>query len=1132
MGAEHSDAKRKLLEKYLRGEVGAPAETQRIGPRPAGERIPLSHAQEQVWVHAQMAPEVPLYNEPVTIHYSGPLDVGALERSFNEILRRHEAWRTCFGVVDGQPFQEITKQLSISLPVIDLRTIPAEERDAPAGAIATADARIPIDLGKTPLFRTRLIRIADEEHRLYLTLSHIIFDGVAIYRVFLPELAALYKAYSAGESSPLPELAIQYPDYAAWERRTYTGEALAKDVEFWREKLSGPLPEVYLATDRPHLRSRIFRGSMYPFRLNGKLTTDLRDFCRREGVSLFHALLAGFAALLYRHSGEERIPIGSVTAGRNRPETTALLGYFLNTVVLPADLSGEPSFRSLVQRARDWTIDALDHDRVPFDYLVRELKISRDPSRNPLFQALFSLEPPMPDVDPAWRLTQMDVDTGATKYDLYLELDERSDEVLARFHYSTDLFDRETMVRMAADWQQVLGYGAAHADARVSELPVLSTEDEGRIVVEWNRTEQSYPDACIHQLFESQAARSPEVIAVAIQNLQLTYRELNERANQLGHYLVRCGVGPEVPVGLCLNRGAEMVVALLAVLKAGGAYVPLDPRLPDERLATMLADVEPKTIITDRSQHREVFGASAIHLDSDWKLISGESTENLHREVRPSTLAYVMYTSGSTGRPKGVAVEHRSVVNLLHSMQREAGLSPEDVLLAVTTLSFDIAGLEIFLPLITGARLFVASDADVVDGNRLGELLVESGATLMQATPTTWRLLIAAGWPGAANLTIFCGGEELTPDLAQQLARRCGSVWNVYGPTETTIWSSIYRVGGNEEDTVPIGRPLANTSIYILDAHLEPVPVNVTGEIYIGGVGVARGYLNRAELTAERFVTTSVEAGKSARLYRTGDLGRFRANGNIECLGRLDNQIKLRGQRIELGEIESVLASHPAVGQAVVTISGNSAEQQKLSAYVVAKAGVSSPAAGELRRYLRTKLPEHMVPTSFSQIESVPQLPSGKVNRAALASIGSELLLDRQELAAPRNEMETKLAEIWRELLEVKQVGIEQNFFELGGHSLLALQVTARIRRTFEVELPVRSVFEAPTIAGLAGEVQKAQALGLKVKNKIPQHSANTRPADADQEELLTQLDKLPAQEVRSLLKDLLDGKNNYEFRS
>src|ERR1700686_2028424 len=412
MGPEYSDAKRKLLEKYLRGEFGLRPEAQQITRRQPGERIPLSHAQEQVWVHAQLAPELPLYNEPVTIHYSGRLDVSALERSFNEILRRHEAWRTCFVVVDGQPFQEVKDGLSISLPVIDLRNTPDDQREATATEIAPADARIPIDMGQTPLFRVRLIRLRDEEYRLYLTLSHIIFDGVAIYRVFLPELAALYKAYSAGEPSPLPDLAIQYPDYACWERRTFTHESLSKEIEYWREKLSGSLPETYLPADRPPTRSQTFRGSMYPFRVNAALTTALRNLCRSEGVSLFHALLAGFAALLYRYSGEDLIPIGSVTAGRNRPETQPLLGYFLNTIVVPADLSGTPNFRTLMQRARNWTIDALDHDRVPFEHLVRELKVRRDPGRNPLFQALFSLEPPIPEIDPAWRLTQMDVETG------------------------------------------------------------------------------------------------------------------------------------------------------------------------------------------------------------------------------------------------------------------------------------------------------------------------------------------------------------------------------------------------------------------------------------------------------------------------------------------------------------------------------------------------------------------------------------------------------------------------------------------------------------------------------------------------------------------------------------------------
>jgi amino acid adenylation domain-containing protein len=1130
MGPEYSDAKRKLLEKYLRGEFGLRPEAQQITRRQPGEQIPLSFSQEQVWVHAQLAPEIPLYNEPVTIHYSGQLNVRALEQSFNEILRRHEAWRTCFTVIDGQPFQEVKQNLAVSLPVIDLRSLTPEERDGAAVAIATVDARVPLDLGNVPLFRTRLICLGDEEYRLYLTLSHIIFDGVAIYRVFLPELASLYKAFAAGQPSHLPELAIQYPDYACWQRRNLTHEALSRDLEYWREKLSGTWPETYLPTDRTHARSQSFRGSMYPFRLSKSLVSKLREFCRIEGVSLFHVLLASFAALLKRYSGEERIPLGIVTAGRNFPQTLPLLGYFLNTVVLPLELSGDPNFRIVVHQARNLTLDVLDHDRVPFELLVRELRAQRDPSRNPLFQALFSLEPPLPEVDPAWRLTQMDVDTGASKYDLYLELDERADEVLARFHFNTDLFDTKTIIRIAANWQLLIQGALANPGQQLSELPVLTSEEQEQILEQWNNTETAYPSACIHQLFEQQEERSPDAIAVTSADSHLTYRELNQRANQLAWYLRKRGVGPDVPVGLCIDRGAEMVIALLGILKAGGAYVPLDPRLPDERLSFMFADLQPRVVVTKQSLRRGLFGKDAVMIDASWNAIAQERNTNPESDFSSRNLAYVMYTSGSTGKPKGVLIENRSVVNLLHSMQRAVGITSEDVLLALTTLSFDIAGLEIFLPLISGACLTVADANDVVDGHRLRDLINESRATVVQATPATWRLLIEAGWQGSSNLKILCGGETLPPDLAKDLIVRGSPVWNVYGPTETTIWSSVYRVTGQEQGAIPIGRPIANTSIYIVDSHRNPVPVNVAGEIYVGGEGLARGYLNRPELTAERFVPNWLAPERSPRLYRTGDLGRFRYNGDIEYLGRVDSQVKLRGLRIELGEIESVLATYAGVREAVVMVGGEG-EQQKLVAYLVLKQDAkSAPWGGELRRYLRTKLPEHMVPASYWQLEALPLLPSGKVNRSALVGSGGRALVDQEELAAPRNELEEKLAEIWRELLELEQVGIEQNFFELGGHSLLVLQVTARIRRTFEVELPVRSVFEAPTIAGLAMEVQKAKAMGLKARTPFPQGPRHATTADTSQEALLVQLEKLSDQEARSLLKNLL-GKQNYEFR-
>src|ERR1700735_314454 len=750
MSPEYSQAKRKLLKKYLRGELGLRPEAQQIARRKPGETIPLSHAQEQVWVHAQLARDLPLYNEPVTVHYSGVLDVSALERAFNEILRRHEAWRTSFVVVDGEPFQEVKDHLVISLPVIDLRNIPDEQRDAAATAIATADARVPLELTQTPLFRTRLIRLRNEEHRLYLTLSHIIFDGVAIYRVFLPELAALYKAYSAGEPSPLPDLPIQYPDYAIWERRTSTRETLAKDIEYWREKLGATLPETYLATDRARKPEHTSRGSMYPFRLNAALTTALRSFCRRENVSLFHVLLAGFAALLYRYSGEERIPIGSVTAGRNRPETQALLGYFLNTVVVPADVSGNPSFRDLVQRARDWTIDALDHDRLPFEHLVRELKVKREPGRNPVFQALFSLEPPLPEIDPAWRLTQMDVDTGASKYDLSLELDERSKEVLARFHYSTDLFDAATMGRMAAHWQNLLTGTVANPDRRLSELPLLTAGEQRQIVVEWNETSVALPrdKALLHQFFEEQVEKTPTARAVTFEGQHLTYDGLNCQANQVASYLKELGVGPEVVVGLYFERSLEMVVGILGVLKAGGACLPLDPAHPAERVAFMLAETQALVLLT-HSRLQSLVPTDELRSHQPRIVCVDTITAAAPDRVEPSgpcpantdNTAYVIYTSGSTGKPKGVLVLHRGLVN---STFARIKFYPEPVqsFLLLSSFTFDSSLAGIFWTLSVGGTLVLPPDPSRWELNSLSSLVEEHQVSHLLSVPSLYKTLL------------------------------------------------------------------------------------------------------------------------------------------------------------------------------------------------------------------------------------------------------------------------------------------------------------------------------------------------------------------------------------------------------
>ncbi len=1063
--------RRRLLERYLESSPKwRPSAPQGIPRRSPHEMVPLSFEQEQVWVHAQVAPEVPLYNEPLTILHTGPLDAAALERSFNEILRRHEAWRTSIRVVDGEPVQIVEPSLTVSLPVVDLRRLPREQREAEAARIAAEDARKPLDLGQVPLFRARLIQMDDEEHRLYLILSHIIFDGVAIYRVLLPELAGLYQAYTVGRPSPLPELPIQYADYACWQRRSIAAEQREKDLAYWRRQLAD-LPTLDLPADRPR-RALSFRGAMHPFRLANDLTTALRELGRGAGTTLFQTLLAGFAVLLHRYSGQPDIPIGSVLGGRSHPDTLLLLGYFLNSVVLRLDLGGNPSFRELLARARHVTIEALGHGSVPFGDLVKELLIQRDPSRNPLFQVMFTLEPPLAKLDPAWDLTQAAVDTGATKYDLYFELDERREEILARFHYSTDLFDRSTIERMAGLWRTLLEGAVADPGRRVSELPLM-TEPESIQLTAWNRTAHPYPQTTIPALFEVQAERSPRAVAVAFEGRTLSYRELNARANQLARHLRRRGVGPDCLVGLSVERSPEMVMALLAILKAGGAYVPLDPTHPRERLAVVLSDAEPPVIVTQRSvAERLPASAKRILLDADWNEIEREGTENSPDGAGPANLAYVMYTSGSTGVPKGVPIEHRAVVNFLCSMQREPGIAPKDVMLAVTTLGFDIAGLEVFLPLISGARVVLASSEAARDGSQLAGLLARSKATVMQATPATWRMLIESGWRGSIRLKLLCGGEAMAPELGRELRARGRSVWNLYGPTETTIWSAVYRLEGGEERFVPIGRPIANTEIYILDSHQNRVPVGVSGEICIGGDGLARGYLNRPELTAERFIPDHISQRPAARLYRTGDRGRFLPDGNIEFLGRWDNQVKIRGFRIELGSIESHLAEHPAVEAAVAAVQEEQPGDRFLVAYVRTAEGRMATAE-ELRDYLKQKLPEYMVPASFVFLDSFPLTPSGKIDRKSLPAPDRSLLGGDTTFVPARDRLEAQLVTLWEKMLGVTPIGVRDDFFALGGHSLLAVRMFALIESTFGKRIPPGTLFRASTIERLAEVLQE-----------------------------------------------------------
>ncbi len=794
---ELSEIKRALLEKYVRGNLPQVKRDANIIPRRSPASIaPLSFGQQQLWLLAQLIPNTPVYNEAVTVHLPGPLDVAALEQSFNEILRRHEAWRTSFPTVDGQPVQKIHPAPTLTLPIVDLRYLPEFEREAEARRLATEEALLPFDLANDPLLRARLMRLDDEDHRLFLSLHHIIFDGT-IYQVFLPELRALYEAFSNGKPSPLPPLPIQYPDFAAWQREWLQGDVLAEQLAYWKKQLQGAPAALELPTDRPRPPIQTYRGLRYTFALPKQLSDALKALSGREGITLYMTLVAAFNALLYRYTGQEDVLAGTTTGGRQQPGVQKLMGFFLNTLVLRTNLSGNPTFRELLQRVREVALEAHAHQDLPFEYLVKELQPERNLAQNPLIQVMLSLEPPLPALPSGWTMTLTDVDTRTSKFDLSLELDDRPEGLVGWFEYSTDLFDATTIERMAGHWQTLLQAIVDAPELRLSELPLLTETEREQLLVEWNATQIVYPeDKCIHQLFEVQVERTPDAVALVYEDLRLTYRELNVRANRLAHHLRQLGVGPEVLVGLCMERSLEMVIGLLGILKAGGAYVPLDPTYPPERIAFMLNDAQVPVLLT---QQRLVIqlatqGTQVVCLDSDEALLTPHSHANPTPMATSDNLAYVIYTSGSTGRPKGVQVLHHALVNFLLSMHQQPGLTAEDTLLAVTTLSFDIAALELFLPLIVGARLVIASQDVVANGAALAETLARSQVTVMQATPITWRILLAAGWQGDQHLKILCGGEALPLELAQQLLPKAASFWNMYGPTETTIWSSVCKI--------------------------------------------------------------------------------------------------------------------------------------------------------------------------------------------------------------------------------------------------------------------------------------------------------------------------------------------------
>jgi amino acid adenylation domain-containing protein/non-ribosomal peptide synthase protein (TIGR01720 family) len=1035
-----------------------------------GRDVPLSFAQERLWVLDQIDPGSVSYTLPNPIRLKGALDADALGRALTEIVRRHEALRTTFAGSEGRAFQVVNPPAPVPLPLIDLTNLPPSEREVEARRHARELARQPWDLARGPLLRARLVRLAPDDHLLALTMHHIVTDGWSM-AVFAQEFGALYGAYRQGRPSPLPDLPLQYADYAVAQRQQLRGAALDELLAYWKGQLAGA-PALELPTDRPRPAVQRHRAARQTFAVPADVAARLQALSNEEGATLFMTLLAAFQVLLSRYSGQEDVSVGTPVANRGRAEFERLIGFFANTLVLRTDLSGDPSFRGLLRRVREVCLGAYGHQEVPFEKLVAELQPQRDLSRQPLFQVLFVLQRAarsavqVPGLTLGLRVNELD----NINFDLTLQVTESADGLQGSLYYNTDLFDPATAERLAGHLGVLLGGVADRPDTPLSDVSLLGGAEADRMLREWGAPAGDFPrDLCIHQVFEKQVDAAPDRPAVEFEKSVLTYRDLDRRANQLAHHLRALGVGPEVPVALCAERSPEAIVGLLGILKAGGAYVPLDPAYPRERLAFMLAETQARVLLTQEHLRGLLPDHPAVvRLDADWESIARESESRPRSGVGPENLAYVIFTSGSTGTPKGVLAPHRGLVNLVTAHTRLFQVGPESRVLQMIPLSFDASLAEIFRPLAAGATLVQARKEDTLPGPGLAQLLKDLGITVATLVPSVLGTLPV--WEDLPALrTLNVGGEACPPELAARWGRGRRMV-NGYGPTETTVGATL---GWDWEPgrKPPLGRPLPNVRCYVLDRRLKPVPVGVPGELCVAGVGVTRGYLNRPALTAERFLPDPF-GPPGERLYRTGDLCCWLPDGQLEFLGRIDNQVKLRGFRIELAEIEAVLGRHPGVAQAAVEVRGDGAAR-RLVGYVVARER-PAPAAAELRRFLKDKLPDYMVPAAFVALDVLPLTANGKVDRKALPEPGEGGANTDEAYVAPQTEAERLLAGVWADVLKLERVGARDNFFALGGDSILGIQIVARAAQAGLTFTP-KDLFRHQTLAELAAAAEAAR---------------------------------------------------------
>ncbi len=1052
----------------MRGD-GAPTQRTELRKVEPGV-VPLSFVQERQLFLELLDPFTAVNNLAMCMRIDGRLDLEQLERSANQLVARHDVLRMSFQTTKGKPVATIAPSSPIDLGVVDLRDR-GPEALTEAVAQAEREAGRPFALDRPPLLRVRTYLVAADAHVLVVVVHHTIADGWSL-GIFLNELFSVYQALVTDAFTSPEPLPMQYADFAAWQRGFLDSARIDRQLSYWTEQLGGELPVLDLPIDHPRPTRQTFDGATYRFQLPATLMDQVKTLSKRRDMTPFMTLVAAFQVLLHRFCGQDDILVGTPIAGRTHLETESLIGAFINTLVLRTDVSGDPTFDELLQRVRTVALSAYAHQDLPFEKLVAALRPQRDLSRTPIFQVAVNLQSaPLPSIQvPGLSLQFLPIDRGTAQFDLTLLLTETGDGLDAEFEFNVDLFEWSTIERLAEAFRLILEDAVADPGRRISTLTLMRDAERQHLLYGLNETKVAYPRGQrVHELFEIQAHRTPDAVAIVCNNETMTYEELDHRANELAANLRRLGVGPDMTVGVCLDRSLDLMAALLAVWKVGGAYLPIDPCSPAARTTFMLRDAYARVLLTDGRCDRHAIPETTTIYELNGTLANGQNRVSSEPPLQTSSQnrAYVIFTSGSTGEPKGVPVSHQAVVNLLHAFQQLLELDADDRFLAVTSISFDISVLELFLPLITGARVVLATPEMTMDSRKLQDAIAKEQISIMQATPSMWRMMLRGEWPGHAGLVALSGGEPLTTELAERLVDKVGTVWNLYGPTETTVWSSATKIRRGQHP-ITIGQPIANTQLYVLDDRFRPVPVGVTGQLHIGGAGVSPGYLNRPELTTERFVPNPfARGGEPSRMFRTGDRARRLPDGSIQLLGRSDDQVKIHGFRVELGEIEAALSRHPDVREVSAAVRESGADDKSLLAYFVATRD-PAPDAADLRAFLRSVLPAYMVPAVFVPLRKLPKTNAGKVDRIALESVsGSE---PSAGFAAPSTPLEDTLASIYAQVLGIERVGVLDNFFDLGGGSIQILEIIVHAQGR-GLSLTPELFFEHQTVAELASHL-------------------------------------------------------------